>query len=235
MCFAGEVFPTGYLRQVMAVWPGRRFLNLYGPTETNVCTFFVVPEVVPADRVEPYPIGQACSGDRTKVVGADGCEVAAGEAGELLVAGGSVMQGYWGLPERTAEAFTVDADGTRWYATGDLVRADESENYEFLGRRDRMIKRRGYRIEPGEIESVLYTHPDVVEAAVIDVSAPDGSTRIRAFVSIRGDERPSLIAFKGWCATNLPGYMVPDEFAFEPSLPKTSTDKVDYQALRQRN
>jgi len=228
--FAGEVFPIPKLRRLKQVWPGPRYCNLYGPTETNVCTWFDVPEHIPADRADPFPIGQACSGDRTRVV-RDGVDVEAGAEGELLVAGESVMKGYWNLPERTAECFQVDPEGTRWYATGDVVRADERGDYVFLGRRDRMIKRRGYRIEPGEIEAALHRHPAVVEAAVVGIAGDEGATTIKAFLSCRGDQPPSLIELKRWCAENLPMYMVPDRFSFHDTLPKTSTDKIDYRSL----
>ena len=227
--FAGEVFPLGNLRRLKQAWPRPRYANLYGPTETNVCTWFEVPERIPDERDEPFPIGRACSDDRARLV-LDGADVSAGEAGELLIAGGSVMRGYWNDPERTAAAF-LELDGERWYRTGDLVRADGAGELVFLGRNDRMIKRRGYRIEPGEIEATLHRHSEVVEVAVMGLPGPDGSTRIVAFLACRDGQRLSLIALKKWCADNLPIYMVPDAFSFHAALPKTSTDKVDYRAL----
>ena len=227
--FAGEVFPIGNLRRMKAAWPEPRYANLYGPTETNVCTWFDVPDSIPDDRTDPFPIGIACSDDRARVVDG-GRDVDPGDEGELLIAGGSVMQGYWNLPERTAECFVVDGDD-RWYATGDVVRVDENGDYVFLGRRDRMIKRRGYRIEPGEIEAGLHRHPDIVEAAVVGLPDAEGATTIVAFLACRDGERLSVIALKQFCAENLPLYMIPDRFTFHEALPKTSTDKVDYQAL----
>jgi acyl-coenzyme A synthetase/AMP-(fatty) acid ligase len=119
--FAGEVFPVKHLRATMAAWPHPRYFNLYGPTETNVCTCYAVPGPLLPERTEPLLIGKPCSGDRTRVAGPDGREVPRGEAGELYVASGSVMPGYWNLPDRAA-AFHVDADGTPWYRTGDMVR-----------------------------------------------------------------------------------------------------------------
>ena len=229
--FAGEVFPIGNLRRLKEAWPRPRYCNLYGPTETNVCTWFDVPDGIPPDRADPFPIGVACSGDRARVL-SEGRDVAPGEDGELFIAGGSVMRGYWKLPERTAAAFRED-DGGRWYATGDIVREDEDGNYVFLGRRDRMIKRRGYRIEPGEIEAALHRHPEVVEAAVVGVTDAGGATTMVAFLSCRGGQRLSLIELKRWCAESLPLYMVPDRFSFQDALPKTSTDKIDYRSLLQ--
>ncbi len=227
--FAGEVFPIGNLRRLHAVWSGPRYANLFGPTETNVCTWFDVPATIPAERVDPFPIGKVCSEDFACVVD-KGKVVESGRDGELLVRGGSVMQGYWNLPERTSEAF-VNVDGERWYATGDVVREDANGDYVFLGRRDRMIKRRGYRIEPGEIEAGLHRHEDVIESAVLGLPGKDGATTIVACLATRDGEPISMIALKQFCSANLPLYMIPDRFTFHDALPKTSTDKVDYQAL----
>ena len=228
--FAGEVFPIKHLRSIMDAWPDPRYFNLYGPTETNVCTYFEIPREVPSDRVEPYPIGRVCDNDRGLVVDERDRAVTRGEEGELLIAGGTVMQGYWNLPERNARAFLVDDDGERWYRTGDLVREGEEGILTFLGRRDRMVKRRGYRVELGEIEAALYRHPEIVEAAVVAVPHEDG-VRIDAFVSRADGGKGSIIEMKTFCSREIPLYMIPDRFAFRPSLPKTSTDKIDYQAL----
>jgi amino acid adenylation domain-containing protein len=231
--FAGEVFPIKYLRATMAAWPHPRYFNLYGPTETNVCTYYEVPGPLPEERTEPLPIGKPCSGDRCLVVGPDEREVPAVEEGELYVAGGSVMLGYWNLPDRNARAFHTDADGTPWYRTGDVVQEDAREGYLFRGRRDRMVKRHGYRVELGEIEAALYRHPAVAEAAVLALPGDAGDVLIKAFVAWAGAEPPSLIAMKRYCAEALPLYMIPDRFSFEQALPKTSTDKVDYQRLKE--
>ena len=228
--FAGEVFPLKHLRAIRDAWPAPRYFNLYGPTETNVCTYFEIPAEVPADREDPYPIGRVCENDRGRVVDESDSVVPPGEEGELLIAGGTVMRGYWNLPERSARAFHVDEAGERWYRTGDLVREEADGNLLFVGRRDRMVKRRGYRVELGEIESALYRHPDVVEAAVVALPSEEG-IRIEAFVSRADGGKGSIIEMKTFCSKEIPLYMIPDRFVFRPSLPKTSTDKIDYQAL----
>jgi len=231
--FAGEVFPVKHLRLLQDQVPKPRYFNLYGPTETNVCTFFEVPGRVPDDRTEPYPIGGACSHLRTRVVDPEGRTLPAGEAGELCVAGPGVMQGYWNLPEQTARAFLPESQAERWYRTGDIVSEAPDGNYVFLGRRDRMVKRRGYRVELGEIESALYRHALVLEAAVIALPDAESGVRIKAFLTCRDGKRPTLIDLKAFCAQHLPAYMVPDLFAFADTLPKTSTDKIDYQRLKE--
>jgi acyl-coenzyme A synthetase/AMP-(fatty) acid ligase len=228
--FAGEVFPVGHLREVTRAFPGAYF-NLYGPTETNVCTWHPIPAVVPDDRTDPYPIGRVCRHLASRVVGPDGAALARGEEGELCIAGANVMQAYWNLPEQSARAFIVDPDGTRWYRTGDIVREGEDGVFAFLGRRDRMVKRRGYRIELGEIEAALYRHEGVREAAAVAGRDAAGDVRITAYLALREGAVAGTVAMKRYCAEALPLYMVPDAFEFRPSLPKTSTDKVDYQAL----
>lgn len=227
--FAGEVFPIAHLRRLHALLPRPRYLNLYGPTETNVCTWYELPPEIEPDRTDPYPIGIVCSHYAGRVARDDGSPVQAGDEGELLIAGPGVMQGYWGLDEQTAHAFTR-VDGERWYRTGDLVAELPDGNLEFHGRKDRMVKKRGYRVELGEIESCLYEHPGVREVAVVAVSASDGIA-IRAHLATRDGGKLSLIQLKQFCAARLPVYMVPDGFRFHDSLPKTSTDKIDYQTL----
>jgi amino acid adenylation domain-containing protein len=230
--FAGEVFPVKHLRSIKAQWPKPRYFNLYGPTETNVCTWYEVPAKVPDDRTEPYPIGKVCAHYREWIVDPDGCEAADGAEGELCIAGPGVMQGYWNLPEMNQRVFLDDPDGTRWYRTGDVVQREADDNYRFLGRRDRMIKKRGYRVELGEIEAALYRHADVKEAAVVAQAQEDG-VRVNAFLSTKDNQRLSIIALKQFCMGQLPAYMVPDTFTFLDALPKTSTDKIDYQRLKE--
>ena len=228
--FAGEVFPVKHLRHISRLWPQAAFYNLYGPTETNVCTFARIPLPVPEDRTVPYPIGWPCAQCDPLVLGGELNPVEAGEEGLLYIAGPSVFQGYWNRPEQTASVF-LERHGRRWYNTGDVVRLDSSDGFIYIGRRDRMVKRRGYRIELGEIERALYQHPSVGEVAVVSVPDDDSGVRIIACLSGRDSARPSIIEMKTFCARNLPTYMSPDVFRFMDALPRTSTDKVDYQAL----
>jgi amino acid adenylation domain-containing protein len=226
--FAGEVFPVKHLRALKELLPSPAYYNLYGPTETNVCTWFRLPSEVEPDRTEPYPIGKICKHLLGRVVDGDGNDVV-GE-GELCIAGPAVMREYWNLPELTARAFLVDGEGVRWYRTGDIVTPDQRGDLRFVGRRDRMVKRRGYRIELGEVEAGLYRHTDVEEAAAVAVAGPDGTTII-AFLTCRSGTTPSMIEMKRFCAQTMPASMVPDRFRFMEALPKTSTDKIDYQEL----
>lgn len=230
--FAGEVFPTKYLRRLMNLLPHVEFANLYGPTETNVCTYYRVPPI-PEDQNEAIPIGRAIADVEVFAVTDDGLVAAPGEEGELYVRGSTVMLGYWADAERTARGLFPNPFGGELrdpvYRTGDLVREDPDGNYRFFGRRDAQIKSRGYRIELGEIEGALYAHPAVVECAVTAIPDELITNRIKVYVVTRVPvEKGELIRF---CAERIPRYMIPELWAFPEVLPKTSTGKVDRQAL----
>ncbi|MEY4071505.1 MAG: hypothetical protein RL721_2119 [Candidatus Eisenbacteria bacterium] len=233
LLFAGEVFPNKYLRQLMALAPHARFANLYGPTETNVCTWYDVPEP-PADDAA-LPIGRACPFDEALVLDESLRRVPKGGVGELWIRGASVMQGYWGRPERSALVLqTVEVEPglhDRAYRTGDLVRERADGNLEFLGRRDHQVKTRGYRVELGEIETRLAAHPAVDEVVVVAVPDEEVTNRLRAVVVVKPDAVVGADELKQHCAATLPRYMVPEAVEFRGSLPRTSSGKVDRRAL----
>jgi non-ribosomal peptide synthetase component F len=229
--FAGEVFPIAPLRKLRGLWPDSHLWNLYGPTETNVCTALKIPATIDDDQAGPFPIGFACPPLVGRVVDEEGRTLPVGTQGELVIAGPGVMRGYFGRDDLTEAAFFTDDHGARWYRTGDLVVDDGSGCYLFHGRRDRMVKKRGYRIELGEIESAIYRNSEVDRAAVIASSQDDGVS-IAAFVAMKPEGKKSLIAMKRHCSIHLPNYMIPDRITFLDRLPATSTDKVDYQKLK---
>ena len=213
--FAGEPFPIKHLRRLFERWPSIRYLNLYGPTETNVCTFYEVEEIDP-DRTKPVPIGRACSGDLVWAVKSDGTKVDYGEEGELLVSGQTVLLGYWGRPPH----------GNKPYPTGDIVRLQEDGNYEYIGRRDHMVKVRGHRIELGDIEAALDENADIQEVAVV-VSGSGVEARLVAFIVSKTDKPPTLLEIKRHCAERLPRYMIVDDVRVIPALPRTRNGKVN--------
>lgn len=230
--FAGEVFPTRHLAALMRLVPHAAYANLYGPTETNVCTFHRV-DSVPADDDPPVSIGVPIAGDEAIVVGDDGRVVHRGQQGELYVRGATVMQGYWGDPDRSARAL-VPPPGVRGprepaYRTGDLVREEADGTLTFLGRRDNQVKRLGYRIELGDVENAILQHPDVVECAVSAVPDDEAGTRLVAHVSAKaGLDARDVVRF---CAERIPRYMVPDRVEMLDDLPKTATAKIDRAGL----
>jgi amino acid adenylation domain-containing protein len=230
--FAGEVFPIPQYRALHAAWPRPRYFNLYGPTETNVCTWYEVTDDAHLEHMSTFPIGKICSPNSGMVVDEQGARVALGDPGELLVSGPNVMRGYWNLPDQNERAFFTDEKGARWYRTGDIVCEEPDVGYRYVGRRDRMVKRRGYRVELGEIEAALLCHPEVREAAVIAIPDPESGVRILAFVACQHGMTLTRIALKSYSAQALPPYMIPDIFEVLVGLPRTSTDKIDYQRLK---
>lgn len=215
--FAGEVFPMRHLRRLRSAFPDARLLNFYGPTETNVCTFYEVGSEIPEDATA-IPIGRASCGDRVWAQRPDGSVAQPGEEGELLVDGPTVMLGYWGKPAQRGP-----------YPTGDVVRLRADGDYEYVGRRDHMVKVRGYRIELGEIENALVGHADVQECAVV-VKGEGLEAQLVAFL-VAPDRRPSLLALKEHCAARLPRYMIVDKAVFVESMPKTPNGKIDRRKL----
>jgi acyl-CoA synthetase (AMP-forming)/AMP-acid ligase II len=221
----------------MALAPHARFANLYGPTETNVCTWLEL-EGPPAGDAS-VPIGRACPFDEALVLDDTLRPVPAGGVGELWIRGASVMQGYWGKPERTALALqTLEiAPGIRdrAYRTGDLVRERPDGNLEFLGRRDHQVKTRGHRVELGEIETCLAAHPAVDEVVVVAVPDDEITHRLRAVVVAKPDRVVGADELKQHCAATLPRYMVPSIVEFRSTLPRTSSGKVDRRTLAETN
>jgi amino acid adenylation domain-containing protein len=216
--FAGEVLASPNAAKLQAALPGVRLCNLYGPTETNVVTWHELPPAF--DGTAPIPIGRACPYAHVRL-----------EDGELLVAGDSLMLGYWNRPEETAKAF-AEQDGARYYRTGDRVTLAPSGELLFAGRMDRQVKRRGFRIELGEIEAALAGNPALLEAAVVATPDDTSTTLITAFVRLSGGPA-SVTDVKAHCAQTLPAYMLPDRVVFLEAVPKGSRGKIDYAALRQ--
>jgi acyl-coenzyme A synthetase/AMP-(fatty) acid ligase len=232
--FAGEVFPTKHLRELRRLLPDVELWNLYGPTETNVCTYYRVGDL-PDDG--PIPIGRACENGEVFAVKEDGSVAGVGEEGELYVRGSTVMRGYWGRPEATQAALVDDPRGRHLgdgvYRTGDLVRLRADGDYDFLGRRDHQIKSRGFRIELGDVETALNRHPSVLQAVALAVPHEEWGTAIVAFVVPREGAEITEKEARLHVASRLPRYMVPAQVQTVQELPRTSTGKVDRQSLRQ--
>jgi amino acid adenylation domain-containing protein len=237
--FAGEVYPTRHLRELRRIVPGLDLWNLYGPTETNVCTYYRVPDraedLPPDDRT--IPIGRACENTEVFALGEDGRVAGVGQEGELYVRGSTVMKGYWGRPERTAESLVRDPRpgslGDPVYRTGDLVRLRPQGDYDFLGRRDHQIKSRGYRIELGEIEAALTSHPSLAEAVAVAVPHEEWGSAIVACVAVREGEAVTPNQIKRHLVSRIPRYMIPSRIDILERLPRTSNGKIDRRRLQQ--
>jgi amino acid adenylation domain-containing protein len=219
ICFAGEPFPPRALARLRRETHGMRLFNFYGPTETNVVTYYEVPSHV-ADDV-PIPIGTAASGAVVWAEKEDGSRASSGEVGELFVTGPTVMLGYWGRPPHP--------HGTP-YPTGDIVRIRSDGGFDYLGRRDGMVKLKGYRVELGEVETALGRHPEIAAVAATVVGSGLDAKLIAAAVP-RGERRVPLLELKTLCSKHLPRYMIIDRIVWLESLPRTSNGKLDRRAI----
>ena len=229
--FAGEVFAIEPLKALKKIWSQSTFYNLYGPTETNVVTCFKIPNTIGEDHKYPFPIGFPCDFTECKIWNDKIIEPLIGKEGELIVKGESVAKGYLNLKEKTNTSFPK-INGNIWYKTGDFVRVDKSGAFIFLGRKDRMVKRRGYRVELAEIENALHQHPNILEVGAIAVNGSQRMVLIKIFYSLlEKREQIDPVEIRDFCLKYLPKYMLPDEFVQVSELPKTTTQKIDYQKL----
>jgi len=230
--FSGDVLPVKHLRRVREMMPKTDVYNLYGQTEANSSTFYQVGEI-PDDECWKIPIGRPFPNFEVFALNEKGEAVRRpGEIGELHVCSATVALGYWRDTEKTATSF-VENPLRPWpgrvYRTGDLVTFDEDGNLLILGRRDRQVKSRGYRIQIDEIDLVLNSHPEVREATVVDISDEVLGSRILAFVQAGNLSGLDLLDF---CSRSLPPYMLPETIHFLEEFPRTATGKVDRNVLR---
>jgi amino acid adenylation domain-containing protein len=229
--FGGEPFPTKHLRALMRKLDHVRFDNMYGPAEVNGCTHFTAddPDII-GDSV---PIGPISSIARALVVDSQDGMVPAGEIGELLVCTPTMMRGYWARPDLDEQAFFSDpASGGVYYRTGDLVTASADGVFEFVGRKDRQIKVRGYRVELDEVESALASHDRVEEAAAFAVPDGEGSQAIVGAVTLKQSAAVTLAELIAHAKASLPWYAVPGELTIRERFPRTTTGKIDRRNLR---
>lgn len=227
--YGGEVFPAGALNRLHELVPHVAVTNVYGPAEVNECTNHRLDLPVSADA--DVPIGRPWAGVSIRIVDGDGEDAAPGEAGQLLVSGPTTMRGYWRRCGLTDAAVTVDADGRRWYATGDVVGTGADGLLRFFGRSDNQVKIRGVRIELEGVEAVVGDGPGIVEAVV----GPDTDRQsLVAAVVTAGDADLDDKALRRWCAARLPQAAVPRSFRRVDELPTTPSGKVDRAAVRRR-
>ncbi len=237
--FAGEIFPPRELKTLMGLVPGAAFYNLYGPTETNVCTWHRIKN---RDEIgaEPVPIGRACKGSEILVLRDDGTEAAIGQEGELLVRGPGVSPGYHKNPEATRAARKRSSltrhHGALYYKTGDLVRVTAPGTYSFVGRRDLMVKCAGFRVELEEVEQALLKYRGIGEAVAVPVYMADNApaSAIAAFVTIRPGIRFKVIELKEFLAGILPRYMIPERIEIIADIPRNANGKADRRSLTAR-
>ncbi|MEU3087101.1 amino acid adenylation domain-containing protein [Streptomyces massasporeus] len=240
-CFAGvrqvwaggeEIAPS-MVRRVLAACPDTVVVNGYGPTETTTfATSHAVRDLAPEAR--SVPIGHPLAGMRAYVLDAGLQPLPPGATGELYLAGAGVARGYLGRPAQTAERFVADPygpAGERMYRTGDLARWTPDGVLEYLGRTDRQVKLRGFRVEPGHVEAILQEHPAVSQAVAEVRREGDGEPRLVAYVVPAEGGRPTRDALRAFAGRRVPQYLVPHEIVVLDALPVTAHGKLDRAAL----
>ncbi|HEX2202459.1 MAG TPA: amino acid adenylation domain-containing protein [Longimicrobium sp.] len=235
--FGGEALEPGSLRG----WVERRgddaprLVNMYGITETTVHVTCRVLRGADVAAGAASPIGVPLPDLSVHLLDARGEPVPVGVVGEMHVGGAGVARGYLGRPELTSRRFVPDpfsaAPGARLYRSGDLARRLADGSLEFLGRADEQVKVRGFRIEPGEVASVLLEHPAVREAVVVVRGEGDARRLVAYVVPAPGVAAPPAAELRAHAAGRLPEYMVPAAFVAMDALPVTRNGKVDRRAL----
>jgi amino acid adenylation domain-containing protein len=244
--FGGEPFPVKHLRALMRQWPHARFSNVYGPAEVNQCTYYHLPPLEDGAEAgegagegtdtEVIPIGKVWDNAEGLVLDEQDEPVEVGGVGELLIHSPTMMRGYWARPDQNDRVFYRQRRQENlvrtFYRTGDLVRIREDGNLLFLGRKDRQIKVRGYRVELDDIEHMLTTHGDIEEAAVFPVRVVDEIDHLEAAVIPRNGVHPDPQALKSFLSDLLSSYAVPSTIEVVRSLPRTTSGKIDRRQLQ---
>ncbi|WP_280251094.1 non-ribosomal peptide synthetase [Nocardia abscessus] len=227
LAVGGEMVPA----ELIAAWaPGRRLHNIYGPTETTIVITMSDP-VLPGD---PIAIGGPIRGAQALVLDARLRPVPVGVAGELYLAGAQLARGYLNRRAVTAGAFVANpygGDGARMYRTGDIVRWTTQRTLEYVGRSDFQVKIRGQRIELGEIDAALISHPKVAAAVTVSRTGPGGQPLLAAYIVTEAGTHVETAGVLDHVASVLPAHMVPSALTVLDRMPITSTGKVDRKAL----
>ncbi|MGI9541968.1 MAG: AMP-binding enzyme, partial [Cyclobacteriaceae bacterium] len=224
------------LRALMNLWAHAKFCNVYGPAEVNQCTYYHLPG--PPNDDNSVPLGMVWDNTEMLILDESDQPVPPGISGELLIRSSTMMKGYWQQPELTQESlyFRMTAPGNEdvFYRTGDLVSLDVDGNLQFLGRKDRQIKTRGYRVELDEVENLLLRIEAVEEAAVFPISHERDGLLVEAAVILKAETSATEEDLRKWLAEQLAMYAVPRAIHVLQSLPRTSNGKINRLQLQQR-
>jgi len=222
--YGGAPMPVATIERLAAKIPGLRLINAYGATETTSPATLMPPELT-ARHIDS--VGLPCPGASILVMDSEGRELRRGEIGEIWIGGGQVIKGYWNNPKATAESFT----GGYWHS-GDLGSIDADNYVRVFDRQKDMINRGGLKIYSAEVESVLASHPAVVESAIIARPCPVLGERVHAVVVTR--EPTSGEALRSWCAERLSDYKVPETLVVSADpLPRNANGKIMKRQLRE--
>ena len=224
----GSALGTEQVAWLRGAFPGAQIFSMYGLTECKRCTYLPPLDV----ERKPGSVGVAIPGNEIWLVDAEDQVVAAGEVGELVVRGPTVMAGYWRRPEETARRLRPGPDpGERVLYTGDLCRLDDDGYLYFVSRMDDVIKSRGQKVAPAEVEAALRSSPGVLEAAV--VARPDEvlGQGIHAFVMVDNRNHTTPAVLRAACCERLEPFMVPQSIEIVDAMPRTANGKIEKAAL----
>jgi acyl-CoA synthetase (AMP-forming)/AMP-acid ligase II len=215
--------PDEYVPGLRAMCPDARIYKMYGLTECKRVSYLDPDEI----DSKPSSVGKAIPGTETFVLDDHGERVPPGQVGVLHVRGPHVMMGYWNLPDETEHMLRPGPyPGERMLCTHDFFKVDDEGFLYFVGRSDDIIKSRGEKVSPIEVENAIHTIPGVREAAVVGVPDDWMGQAIRAFVVLHEGADLDERTFRRHCMDRLEGHMVPRDVVFMDELPKTGTGKV---------
>jgi acyl-CoA synthetase (AMP-forming)/AMP-acid ligase II len=229
---AGAALPVKHLQLLRDVFPNAKIFSMYGQTECKRCTY------LPPEDVERKPdsIGIAVPNTELWLIDEDGERVGPGQVGELVIRGATVMNGYWRKPELTEKKLRPGPLlGERVLHTGDLCRLDEEGYLYFVGRMDDVIKSRGEKVPPAEVEQTILSIQGVSEAAVIGVPDDLLGSAVKAFVVLEPGVRLDEAAILRHCRTRLESFKVPKNVELRPNLPRNNNGKVQKSELARTN
>lgn len=222
--YGGAPMPVATIERLAAKVPGLKLLNAYGATETTSPVTIMPGELTAAHSDS---VGLPCPGTRIRVMDGEGRELPRGEIGEIWIGGGQVIKGYWNNPTASAESITEG-----YWHSGDLGSVDADNFVRVVDRQKDMINRGGLKIYSAEVESVLASHPAVVESAIVARPCPVLGERVHAIVVTRAAVSPE--ALRRWCADQLSDYKVPETLVVSPEpLPRNANGKIMKRQLRE--
>ncbi|MBW1803934.1 MAG: AMP-binding protein, partial [Deltaproteobacteria bacterium] len=222
----GAVLPVEVMRKAMQAFPNVGIYNLFGQTETSSCTTLLYPEHAFSKEGS---VGRRIVNLEARIVDGEDNDVAVGQVGEIIYRGPTIMKEYYNNPEATADAIREG-----WFHSGDLVREDEDGFIWVVDRKKDMIISGGENIYPAEVEEVLFTHPKIVEAAVIGVPDPQWGESVKAIVVLQKGETLTAEEIIGHCKTHMASYKKPKTVEFVEGLPRNSAGKVRKFELRKK-
>jgi long-chain acyl-CoA synthetase len=220
--------PTSHITRLREAFPHVRIFSMYGLTECKRVSYLHPDQI----DIRPESVGRGMPNEEVYLIDGAGRRVPNGGTGELVVRGSNVMKGYWKLPAETAKKLKPGAlPGEMVLHTGDLFRTDEEGYLYFVGRRDDMIKSRGEKVSPREIENVLCSIAEIAEAAVLGVPDDVLGEAIKGFVSLRNGSALTEREILKKCAAKLEEFMVPQKIEIVACMPKSQNGKIDKKAL----